>query len=396
MDHIPADVLFTIFKQFLPPLVTDYDTAAASDMPLEEETELSKNLVSCNLVCRRWGEIIKENPSLFSRDAHYITDSGLASRDCLRAKGDYVKRLVVGEDRKVGSTSNRFLAFFPNVVHVTWACGITWDEYYLGRKAAYPPLKNLTRLDWKLCGNLKTSVRSFIKLVRNSPILEYITVTEDETSLTGVSGWRVKFVIPDSVTTLRLFFRRSKRDLGRWVGSRWFTRPATSLKHVITSGSFRRPNFNFSIIELQPDPCSITKLVEPDLQNFLPKFLQKFFQGRLPRGGSTGDTLIYSITSYPPPVSYDRRAARYLDNWVHKLVLKTSGSSRCTEDEKWNAVDRHLDYVFKQFRMVRSIDLCGDFLSWKEDDARGKEILERFEKSAKGFSMAVRYINQIY
>ena len=394
MDHLPTKLLLEIFNQFLPPLVTGYDTADASDMSLEEQVKLFKILVSCSLVCKGWREVIKDNPTLFSRDAHYLSDGGLASRDCLRPKEDYVKRLVVEEAHTVGSTSNRSFPFFPNVAYVTWTGKITWDEYYLGREVAHPPLNNLTRLDWRLCDNLETSVRSFIMLLQNSPVLIYLTVAEAETSLRGTGGWQVQVDIPDSVTTLGLFFSpRRGQNLGWWVGSKWLTGPATSLKHVITSGSFR-PTFSFSTIELRPDPCSITKSLIPGLKYFLPEFLQNFLKDRLPRGGSTGGTLIYSVTSCPPPSSYYQRVARRLE-WVHKIVLKTSGSSQWTEDEKWDAVRWHLDFVFNQFRTVKSIDLCGDFLKWREGGAGGREILGRFEESARGFNIAVRYVEQI-
>jgi hypothetical protein len=390
MRHLPTELLLVIFKQFLPPLVTGYDTAAASDMPLEEQVKLFGNLVFCNLVCRRWREILKDNPSLFSRDALYVTEGTLASRDGLRAKRDYVKRLVVGKVNRVGSTSDRFLAFFPNVAYVTWTCGISWDEHELGCQVAYPPLKNLRRLDWKLCGDFKTSANSFIKLVQNSPVLEYITVTEAETPLNRGGGWQIKFDIPDSVTTIGLFFRISARNLGFWVERKWSTGPSTSLKHIITSGSFR-PRFSFSTIELRPDPCSITKPVGPGLQNFLPNLLRRFLPDRLPRGGPTEGTLIYSVTTYPPPASYDLVMARRL-KWVRKIVLKTSGSSHRTEGEMWDAINRHLQFIFDQFRTVKSIDLCDDFQKWRQDKADGNDILKTFEQSAQGFGIAVRYI----
>ena len=373
-----------IFGQFLPPLVTVYDATAANDIPLEEQIKLFKNLVFCQLVCRTWKEVIEDSPSLSFRDAHCVTEGGLAPRGGLKANGGRVKRLVVGEAKKTGCTSNSFLTLFPNVEYVSWICGISSNKYSCGLEVAHPFLKHLRRLDWRFCGDFKTSVNSFIKLVQHSPMLEYITLTEAEKSLEGGSGWEINFDIPDSVTTLGLFFRDSKRRLAWLIGSQLFTGPETSLRHVITSGSFR-PRFCFSTIELRPDPCSTTKPAECALQNFLRDFLQN----RLPQDECAKGTLIYSGAAYTPPFPYDHVVAERL-KWVQKIVLKTSGSSHKTEDEKWDAARKHLEFMLKQFRHLKSVDLCGDFRKWRAEEEKGR-VLEEFEKSARGSGISVEY-----
>lgn len=377
MKTFPSELLIAIFEQFLPPLVTAYDTAAANDMPLEDQAELFKNLVFYKLVCRRWREVIEEHPSLFSRDAHYVTE---ASRDGLTAKGKYAKRLVVGDVNKVGYTSDRDLAVFPNVAYVSWTCGVSQGDYFRGCGVAYPPLNHLRRLDWAFSGSFGASVDSFIRLVQHCPVLEYITLTVAEPPLRGNDRRQIKFDVPDSVTTLGLFFRRSVLQLGLWIVSKWFTGPAASLKHFVTSGSFAPP-LAFSTVELRPDPYCATQPSKSALQHFL--------RNRLPQDGSNG-TLIYSGATYAPPASNDLVATERL-KWVHKIVLKTSGSRHRTEDEKWDAVQQHLDFILKQFRNLKSIDLCGDFRGWREDEVKGK-VLEVFEKSAREFGVTVKYI----
>ena len=382
MEHIPNGLIIIIFEQFLPPLITAYDTAAACDLPPEEQIELFKNLVFCKLVCRRWREILEGYPSIFSRDAYYVTEGSLTSRDGLITKGEHVKRLAVEDTKECGSTTGCILAVFPNVVYISWTCKISWDDYYRSCKAAYSPLKHLKRLDWRLCGWLGASVKSFIQLVQHSPVLEYITLTVAEISLRGFN-WQDRFDIPDSVTTLGLFFHPPMWRLGWWVGTLWFTGPKTSLKHLITSGMFR-PSCNFSTIELRPDPCSTTQPTDSALRDFL--------RDRLPQDDSTKGTFIYSGATYAPPDSHDPVATKRL-KWVHKIVLKTSGSCHKTEGERWNAVRRHLDFILKQFRDLESIDLCGDFQRWREDEAKG-EVLEAFEESAQELGIAVGYIRE--
>lgn len=382
MNHLPNELLLMTFEHFLQPLVTAYDTATANGMPLGEQVRLFKNLVSCKLVCRRWKEVAEKYPSLFYRDAHNVTDDSLASRSGLRVKGKYVKRLIVGEFDRVGSTSDRILDFFPNVAYLSWTCRISWDEYYRARKFAYSPLKQLRRLDWRFCGHLVTSVKSFIKLAQHSPVLQYITLTMSEMPLKG-RKWQIRFDVPDSVTTVGVFLRPSAWPLGWWIRNQWFTGPVASFNHVITSGSFR-PGCVFSKIELRPDPYSTTQPAESALQTFL--------KDRLPQDDDTRGTLIYSCTTYAPPDCNNLVLPKRV-GWVDNIILKTSGSSHRTEVEIWNTVQQHLDFILKQFQNLRSVDLCDDFLKWREDEMKGK-VLEAFEISAHEFGIAIGYIKQ--
>jgi hypothetical protein len=183
------------------------------------------------------------------------------------------------------------------------------------------------------------------------------------------------------VTVLGLFCHHpAVWRLLRWVRDSWDGGQA--LEHVITSGPY--PPFGFLMVELRPDPSSTTRPAKTAFEDFV--------RGCLPKGSSKGGTLIYSCTTYPPAERYDLVPQKSGD-WVDKIVLKTSGSSHKTEEEKWDAVQRHLDFVLRMFRNITSVDLHDDFREWKEDPMKG-EVLEAFEKSAQKLGVAVGYINQ--
>ena len=75
-----------ITEYFLPHLV--YNATTINDIPLNEQVELSKNLVACQLVCRRWRVILQEEmPFHLYRDAFYVTEGDQVSWDRLRVKG---------------------------------------------------------------------------------------------------------------------------------------------------------------------------------------------------------------------------------------------------------------------------------------------------------------------
>lgn len=376
MESLPTELLLTIFEQFLPPLVNDITTT--NDIPLKEQVELLKNLVACQLVCRMWRGIV-ENPTL--RDPML--------RDGLGDKGKHVKRLVLGRVSSIRSTFNSILADCPNVTYVSWACKVP-SKFNKCLDHVSSPLQHLRRLDWKFSGNLEESVELFIELVRRSPVLECITIAETEDSqLNGSSD--IDFHIPDSVTTLGFFCHEENATSAlplyapkviwrilRWIRDRWGG--GRALNHVITSGPF--PPFRFSTIELRPNPSSVTGPAGFALEDFVERCL--------PNNGSTKCTFIYSCTTYAPPERYDLIKSRSVQ-WVDKVALKTLGSRHRTEDEKWNAVQRHLDFLLKRFNKLTSVDLCDDFQEWKEDDVKGK-VLEEFEKLAQERGVVVRYI----
>ena len=155
------------------------------------------------------------------------------------------------------------------------------------------------------------------------------------------------------------------------------------LKHVITSGSCPPLESNPKI-ELRPNPSSTT----PPAQSAIEDFVRKYH----PKYGSNGSTLIYSCTTYAPPERYDLISRKSV-GWVNKIALKTSspGSSSWTEEEKWDAVQGHLDFVLKVFQNLASVDLHGDFLEWREDEVKGK-VLEAFENLAQERDITVGYV----
>lgn len=365
-----------VFEQFLPPPVCN--TTATAHIPLQEHVKLLDNLVVCRLVCRRWKGIIegKSLQVLFSRDAYHATEDGPVSRDVSRVKWKYVKGIVVRKANGIESTFDSVLALFPNVAYVSWTCEISCDNY--PRHVSYPLLQHLSRLDWKFSGDFENSLEAFTKLVQHSPALEYLTIVEvPEAPLLGDRS--VEFRIPDSVKTLGVFCHRpSVWRLLRWVIANWGR--GQGLEHVITSGEY--PRFPFSTVELRPDPSSTTRPTKSAFGDFV--------RGCLPKNGTTGGTLIYSCTAYPPVECYDMIPERS-GEWVDKIILKTSGSSYRSEEDEWEVVQRHLDFVSRKFRNLASVDLHDDFQEWKKDPVK-REVFEAFEESAQERGIIVEYV----
>ena len=375
MDLLPSELLLEIFERFLPPPICN--TSTTNHIPLEKQIELLKNLVVCKLVCRMWRDIIKGKGVLFSRDAYHATEDGPRSRDASEEKGG-VKGLVIWKTRSCESTFSSVLSLFPNLTYLSWTCEISCGNYL--RNVSYPPLKHLRRLDWRFSGDFDNSFKSFTNLVRCSPVLEYITVAEvPEAPLNGRRS--EVFLIPDSVTTLGIFCHHPEVwHLLRWIKVSWGG--GQGLKHVITSGTY--PRLGFPTVELRPDPSSTTQPTKAAFEDFV--------RDCLPKNGSSGGTLIYSCTTYPPAERYDLVPEKSAV-WVDKVVLRTLSSSHKTEVEEWEAVQRHLDFVLKKFPNLKNVDLDGDFQEWKEDPVKG-EVLEAFGESAQERRIVVEYLKQ--
>lgn len=346
MERIPTELFPIIFANFLPPLVLNI--ATTNDIPLDEEVKLFKALSACKLVCKKWRDIL-ERPSYLSRDAYNITEGSKLSLDRLRAKNEYVERVVVKEASNTKSSVDSVFTACPNVRHVSWTCDIPRYEYL--RRFSYPPLDRLRRLDWRfLISNFMESAIVFGKLVENSPALECITFTEAEGGPFNPGLQPLTILsIPSSVATLGYFSSNQRGStLLDWFGYDW----NRASKHVITSGRWaREARINCSRIELRPNPSSTLQPAEFDLENFIFQYLPLFGDG------SRKATLIYSCTTYAPV----KRITPVQVEWINKIALKTSGSSYRTEDEKWNAVKGHLNFVLKGFPNLESVDLCDDF-----------------------------------
>lgn len=213
-------------------------------------------------------------------------------------------------------------------------------------------------------------------MVFHSPVLEYIT------AMGKLQRLGPYYNLPGSVTTLGLCF--NSRVLDSWIGNRVHI---PSLKRLVVMNSESPVTFSsfakqVNTIDLRPDP-----LTDEDELTRGPKEDFGIYLARLPSGDARG-TLVYSGIFYtPPPTLYDQYGQLLQYEWVSAITLKTSGSSRMTERERWNALVHHLDFIPHSFPNLESVDLCDDFHNWKN-----RPELLVFEVLVKKRGIALRYV----
>ena len=378
---LPGELM--IFGCLSPTLITTYDTILY-DTPFEEQFRFIGGLSSCQdeskggLMSR--GPHIKRLVILLPLDNTNASDNPDASDDpsagddpsandnpgasdnspsagsAIPAETKYIKPILEG------------LAVCPQLAYIHWDCR---HPFTPPLRSDYPRLQNFTRLDWYF--TLDT-IRLFVRIVKYSPTLEYITipgcVTESGSALAGT------FTLPASVTTIEICFLDLQLDA--WIKNSWRIYHPITLVAMVSGRAFKFLATKATRIDLRPDPR--TSEEEP-AQALGPTEFERYLT-RPPHDGERG-TLAYSVIFFAPPS--DIRPEE--QEWVEVIALRTSGRSRMTEGERWNTLLPRLDLISRYFPSLQTIYLYYDFHSWRDSEARASCI--------RGISQRARDISRI-
>jgi len=304
MANLIVKLLLKIFKHFSRALITTYDQNLY-DIPFQEQFRLAGTLASCQRVCKAWRSLADNNLSLFLQDCCVrMASEEPRVGERLRdwsKKGSEHVKRLVIRLPKLGPDETRSIG--PAILEVLAACAGLADIHcsHPLNLDMLPCHQNLTGLDRRFS---RDSVTAFKTTLQHSPVLKYVTIN-----------------LPASITTIGLDFEG--RPLDSWIRDRLGTTSSLTNLVAMTSGSA----YN-----------ALAKLVTAvDLR---------------PSSG-----IFYS----PPSLLYSED--RY--EWVSKVSLKTSGSSRIIK-ERWNAFLSHLHFIPVCSPNLRRVNLRDDFRNWRQ------------------------------
>ena len=363
-----------------PTLVTTYDITLY-DIPFEEQFRSIQGLSSCQNVYETWKSIADENLRLFSRE-YCISTASEELKEELTNKGIHVKRLVIrppaGERKESIKPILDILAVCTRLTYIHWD---RWHPFIRPPLSYLSQHRNLTRLEWYFAPDTATT-DLFARMIECSPALKYITVMGHvEGHYTGSAFKRVIHV-PASVTTLGICF--GSFHIALWIKNCWVLEKPITLVAMVSGIAFKALAEEATTINLRSD-LRITE-AEPVQQD---EFTFRSYLEEPARGTSRG-TLAFSGIFFTPPsdAGPNQQLLRY--EWVRVAVLKTLGRSCMTEEERWNALLPHLDFIDipHHFPSLEEIYVYDDFHNWKE-----RPELLAFEASVNGWQVRIGVCN---